>query len=312
MPGFRRWGKAKFERNPESSFKLLAVVLVITFYLVIKEFQHPTVHLSFRSPHGATIQYAQWNGTGKAHEKRAEKVRDAMKYTFQKYREAAWGYDDVLPVSGGNSSSRNGWGAFIVDSASTLVLMGLWEEFSHSIEHILGIDFEVATGLVDPFETTIRYVGGLLSIVDLYDAGLIPQDIMVEDARDLVLEHAITLAAKLAPAYDTPTGMPWPRVDFERGQGEPDPNFVFSNDPNKREFDHPAIGPARLHTREPRLDQTDGRRCLRQELNIGMGAACVDQVGDRMAWHGGRSHRHHDGRASCPLETLGRRTRFVL
>jgi mannosyl-oligosaccharide alpha-1,2-mannosidase len=245
MPGFRRWGRSKFERNPESSFKLLAAVLVITFYLVIKEFQHPTVHLSFRSPHGATIQYAQWNGTGKAHETRAEKVRDAMKYTFQKYREAAWGYDDVLPVSGGNSSSRNGWGAFIVDSASTLVLMGLWEEFSHSIEHILGVDFEVATGLVDPFETTIRYMGGLLSIVDLYDAGLIPQDIMVEDARDLVLEHAITLAEKLAPAYDTPTGMPWPRVDFERRQGEPDPNFVFSNDPNKREFDHPAIGPAR-------------------------------------------------------------------
>jgi mannosyl-oligosaccharide alpha-1,2-mannosidase len=245
MPGFRRWGKAKFERNPESSFKLLAAVLVVALYFVIKEFQHPTVHLSFRSTHGATIQNAHWNGTGKAHETRAEKVRDAMKYTFRKYREAAWGYDDVLPVSGGNSSSRNGWGAFIVDSASTLVLMGLWEEFSHSIEHILGIDFEVATGLVDPFETTIRYMGGLLSIVDLYDAGLIPQDIMVGDARDLVLEHAVTLAAKLAPAYDTPTGMPWPRVDFEREQGEPDPNFVFSNDPNKQEYDHPAIGPAR-------------------------------------------------------------------
>jgi hypothetical protein len=32
MPGFRRWGKSKFTRNPESSFKLLAAVLVITFY----------------------------------------------------------------------------------------------------------------------------------------------------------------------------------------------------------------------------------------------------------------------------------------
>jgi mannosyl-oligosaccharide alpha-1,2-mannosidase len=245
MPGFRRWGKSKFERNPEASFKLLAAVLVVTFYLIIKEFQHPTVHLSFRSLHGATIQHAHWNGTGKAQDMRAEKVRDAMKYTFRKYRDTAWGYDDILPVSGGNSSSRNGWGAFIVDSASTLVLMGLWDEFSHSIEHILGIDFTVATGLVDPFETTIRYMGGLLSIVELYDAGLIPQDVMVEDARDLVLEHAVTLAEKLAPAYDTPTGMPWPRVDFEREQGEPDPNFVFTNDPNKREYDHPSIGPAR-------------------------------------------------------------------
>jgi mannosyl-oligosaccharide alpha-1,2-mannosidase len=245
MPGFRRWGKSKFERNPESSFKLLAAVLVITFYLIIKEFQNPTVHLPFSAPRGATIQCAQWNGTGKAHETRAEKVRDAMKYTFRKYRESAWGYDDILPVSGGNSSSRNGWGAFIVDSASTLALMGLWDELSHSIEHILGIDFTVATDLVDPFETTIRYLGGMLSIVDLYDAGLIPEHILHEEARDLILEHAISLAEKLAPAYDTPTGMPWPRVDFDTEQGEPSPDFVLSDDPDKRQYDHPVIGPAR-------------------------------------------------------------------
>lgn len=245
MPGFRRWGKSAFERNPESSFKLLAVFLVVTFYLIIKEFQHPTVRIPFYTPVGAHIQHRKWNGTGKAHEWRAETVRDAMKYTFRKYRENAWGCDDILPVSGGNSSSRNGWGAFIVDSASTLALMGLWDELSHSIEHILGIDFDVATDLVDPFETTIRYLGGLLSIVDLYDAGIIPQDVLHEEARDLILEHAMTLAEKLAPAYDTPTGMPWPRVDFDTEQGEPSPTFVFSDDPNKREYDHPVIGPAR-------------------------------------------------------------------
>lgn len=245
MPSFRRWGKSKIERNPESSFKLLAVVLVITFYLVIKEFQHPTVHLPFTSPVGAQIQLAQWNGTGKAHESRADQVRDAMKYTYWKYREKAWGCDDILPVSGGNSSSRNGWGAFIVDSASTLALMELWDELEHSVEFILGIDFTVADGLVDPFETTIRYLGGLLSLVDLYDAGLIPEKTLHEEARDLILEHAVTLAENLAPTYDTPTGMPWPRVNFDTQQGEPTSGYVFSNDPGKQEHDHPAIGPAR-------------------------------------------------------------------
>jgi mannosyl-oligosaccharide alpha-1,2-mannosidase len=245
MPGFRRWGRSKFERNPESSFKLLAAVLVIVLYLVLKEFQDPTAHLPFKSPVGAQIQHAQWNGTGKAHVTRAKSVRDAMKYTYWKYRENAWGCDDILPVSGGNSSSRNGWGAFIVDSASTLALMELWDELAHSVEFILGIDFTVATGLVDPFETTIRYLGGLLSIVDLFDAGLIPNQILHEEARDLILEHAVTLAAKLAPAYDTPAGMPWPRVDFKTDQGEPGPTSASSNDPNKREYDHPVVGPAR-------------------------------------------------------------------
>lgn len=245
MPGFRRWGMSKLERSPESSFKLLAAIIVITLYLLIKEFQHPTIRIRNASTSAAQIQYAQWNGTGKAHETRAKSVRDAMRYTFWRYRENAWGYDDILPVSGGNSSSRNGWGAFIVDSASTLALMGLWEELAHSVEHILAIDFTETQDLVDPFETTIRYLGGLLSIVDLYDVGLIPEDVLHDEARDLILEHALTLAGKLAPAYDTPTGMPWPRVDFNTDQGEPNPSFIFHNDPGKREYDHPVVGPAR-------------------------------------------------------------------
>ncbi|KNG52142.1 glycoside hydrolase family 47 protein [Stemphylium lycopersici] len=245
MPGFRRWGKSKFERNPESSFKLLAAIIVITLYLLIKEFQNPTVRDRGVPKFGAQIQHANWNGTGKADELRAKSVRDAMKYSFWKYRENAWGCDDILPVTGGNSSSRNGWGAFIVDSASTLALMGLWDELAYSLEHILAIDFTKAKDLVDPFETTIRYLGGLLSIVDLYDVGLIPEDILSEEARDLILEHTVTLAGKLAPAYDTPTGMPWPRVDFTTEQGEPHPSFILHDDPAKREYDHPAIGPAR-------------------------------------------------------------------
>lgn len=247
MPGFRRWGKSKFERNPESSFKLLAAIIVITLYLLIKEFQNPTVRDRGIPAFGAKVQHGDWNGTGKAEEARAKSVRDAMKYTFWKYRENAWGCDDILPVSGGNSSSRNGWGAFIVDSASTLALMGLWDELAHSLEHILAIDFTEAKDLVDPFETTIRYLGGLLSIVDMYDVGLIPEDILSEEARDLVLEHAVTLAEKLAPAYDTPTSMPWPRVDFDTERGEPDPSWVFSDDPTKHGYDeHPTISPARI------------------------------------------------------------------
>ncbi|KAF1832565.1 seven-hairpin glycosidase [Decorospora gaudefroyi] len=242
MPGFRRWGKSKLGRNPESSFKLLAAIIVITLYLLFKEFQNPTIRDRGTSRPGVQIQHAQWNGTGKAHESRAESVRDAMRHTFWRYRENAWGCDDILPVSGGNSTSRNGWGAFIVDSASTLVLMGLWDELALSLDHILAIDFTQAKDLVDPFETTIRYLGGLLSIVELYDVGLVPEHILQREARHVILGHAVTLAEKLAPAYDTPKGMPWPRLDFDTGQGESTPAFRSRND---GEQNHPAIGPAR-------------------------------------------------------------------
>ncbi|KAF2877563.1 mannosyl-oligosaccharide alpha-1,2-mannosidase-like protein [Massariosphaeria phaeospora] len=244
MAGYRRWGKSKFQKNPESSFKLLTVVLVITLYLIIKEFSSPVIRKAPR--YGARIQYAEWqNGTDGADVDKAEKVRGAMKYTFWNYREHAWGCDDILPVSGGNSTSRNGWGAFIVDSASTLALMGLWDELALSIEHIISIDFSTAADLVDPFETTIRYLGGLVSLVDLIDAGLVPTNIIVKKTRDQLVQQAVALADSLGPAYDTPTGMPWPRVNFSSSQGVPDPPYVYLENPDKVRYDNPVIGPAR-------------------------------------------------------------------
>ncbi|KAF2188689.1 glycoside hydrolase family 47 protein [Zopfia rhizophila CBS 207.26] len=247
MPGFRRWGKSKFQKNPESSFKLLAAVLVITLYLIIKEFSHPTIRVAPKAPFfGARIQYVDWqNETDKANSEKAGRIRSAMKYTFWKYREHAWGYDDIKPVSGGNSTSRNGWGAFIVDSSSTLALMGLWDELALSVEHIVNIDFTAAVGFVDPFETTIRYLGGLISLVDLSDAGIIPKNIIDAEARDKILQQAITLANSLGPAYDTPTGMPWPRVNFSTHLGSPDPPSVYIEDPDKPYYKNPVIGPAR-------------------------------------------------------------------
>ncbi|KAF2704311.1 glycoside hydrolase family 47 protein [Pleomassaria siparia CBS 279.74] len=246
MPTFRRWGKSRFQKNPESSFKLLAAVLVITLYLLIKEFSNPTLRNSKTQNLGARIQHTEWqNGTDAADEDKAASVRRAMKYTFWRYRENAWGYDDIKPVSGGNSTTRNGWGAFIVDSASTLALMGLWDELALSVEHIVTTDFTTAQDLVDPFETTIRYLGGLVSLVDLSDAGMIPENIITTETRDTILGQAVALANSLAPAYDTPTGMPWPRVNFTLAEGVPDPPEIYIENPDKPRFMNPVIGPAR-------------------------------------------------------------------
>ncbi|KAF2743466.1 glycoside hydrolase family 47 protein [Sporormia fimetaria CBS 119925] len=223
MAGFRRWGVAKFTKNPESSFKILTAVLVITLYLLIKDFSSPSVPISKRdSTSGARIQYGGWlYGSGYEDVEKAEAVRNAMRYSFHKYREQAWGSDDVRPVTGETLNSRNGWGAFIVDSATTLVLMGLWEELALSVQHIVGIDFTTTPSLVDPFETTIRYIGGLVSLIDLSEAGIVPGDIVTPEIRAQLLRQAVTLAQALGPAYDTPTGMPWALVDFELKKGVP-------------------------------------------------------------------------------------------
>jgi mannosyl-oligosaccharide alpha-1,2-mannosidase len=243
MPGFRRWGRAKLQNNPESSFKLLTAVLVITLYLLIKEFSTPTIRTRSPPSFGARIQHAWQNETGGAEAEKADKVREAMKHTFWKYRQNAWGHDNIQPVSGGHYSSRNGWGAFIVDSASTLALMGLWDELTLSVDFIMNIDFLAAEHLVDPFETSIRYLGGMVSLVDLSDAGIVPANIVTPEVRDKILQQAVRLANALAPAYNTPTGMPWPRVDVSASRGVPDPQSIAPAP--ILDSDHPVVGPAR-------------------------------------------------------------------
>ncbi|KAI9800803.1 MAG: hypothetical protein M1825_003586 [Sarcosagium campestre] len=197
------------------------------------------------------VQYAaprvRFAEVGDADEEKARQVVDAMRTTFWKYRAQAWGHDDVKPLSGGYGTSRNGWGAFIVDSSTTLSLMGLWEELQLEVDYIVtAIDFTKAKDLVDPFETIIRYLGALVSLTGMFDNNMIPDIEKRQLMRDGVLSQAVKLASKLAPAFNSPTGMMWHRVDFRRNVGRTDP-------PNKGDlmpvkppgWRAPAIGCAR-------------------------------------------------------------------
>jgi mannosyl-oligosaccharide alpha-1,2-mannosidase len=61
------------------------------------------------------------------------------------------------------SPSRNGWGASAVDALSTALVMGNWPVVRQILEFIPEINFDNTTTEVSLFETTIRYLGGLLS-----------------------------------------------------------------------------------------------------------------------------------------------------
>lgn len=61
---------------------------------------------------------------------------------------------------------RNGWGASAVDALSTAIVMGKADVVHDVLKHIATIDWnKTAPGKesVSVFETTIRYLGGLLS-----------------------------------------------------------------------------------------------------------------------------------------------------
>lgn len=97
---------------------------------------------------------------------RQRAVRDAFRHAWAGYKKYAWGHDQLKPVS----HSYSDWfdtGLTIVDSLDTAVIMGLEEEVKEGLAWIRDeLSFE-KDRYVNLFETTIRVLGGLLSLFHL-------------------------------------------------------------------------------------------------------------------------------------------------
>ncbi|KAF3119824.1 hypothetical protein TWF569_003573 [Orbilia oligospora] len=199
----------------------VAFVLACSFYLFHRAFfSSPRgIGFDFMIPRDIRIQYPfEEKGTNARDAKKAEAVKEVMRRTWKLYKERAWGFDEIKPVSGKSRNSRNGWGATIIDSMTTAAIMGLTDVFAEQYDWVVNhVDFNKAEGLVDPFETTIRYLGALVSSVDLLEAGIIPPPSPL--FRQEILKQAKTLADNLGPGFDTPTGMIWPRINFTEARG---------------------------------------------------------------------------------------------
>lgn len=125
----------------------------------------------------------------------------AVKATFERswkaYREQAWKQDELLPISGGSKTTFGGWGATLVDSLDALWIMDMKEEFDLAVTAVTEIAFAPGEGRVNMFETTIRYLGGLLAAYDLTDC---------KDGR--LLQKAMELGDMIYASFDTPNRMP--------------------------------------------------------------------------------------------------------
>ncbi|KAF9537621.1 hypothetical protein EC957_007868 [Mortierella hygrophila] len=102
-------------------------------------------------------------------ESRLQAVRDGFEHAWTGYRDHAWGHDEVSPVSGGYKDNFNGWGATMIDSLDTLVIMGFNKEFDEALEWVK-TTFTMTnntTVQLPFFETIIRYMGGFLGAYDL-------------------------------------------------------------------------------------------------------------------------------------------------
>lgn len=171
----------------------------------IEHFPVPTeslIHLPTGQPvQIPQIQHAFSDETSDAkitREKRQAKVRNEFRKAWGGYKKYAWLHDELSPVSGKFRDPFCGWAATLVDALDTLWIMGLQDEFEEAVKGIELIDFTTSPrGDIPVFETTIRYLGGLLAAYD------------VSGARyKVLLDKAVELGDILMGAFDTPNRMP--------------------------------------------------------------------------------------------------------
>ncbi|CAG8717703.1 7420_t:CDS:10, partial [Dentiscutata erythropus] len=179
------------------------------FFNRASQYIGPEVHLEnvTRLP---KIQYKFFKGENRnekiLRELRRDSIKNGFLHAWRGYDKYAWSYDELLPTTNKGRNNFNGWGATIVDSLDTMWIMDLKEEFMQSRDFVESVNFTQTEGYVNVFETTIRYLGGLLSAYEL--------------SNDRVfLEKALELGNALLPSFNSPTGLPYNNWHFTRQTG---------------------------------------------------------------------------------------------
>lgn len=136
--------------------------------------------------------------TGLSAERRGA-VKRAVIHAWDGYVRAAWGFDELLPVSqAGKDTFAQGLGTTIVDSLTTLYIMGgLDGRYQKARDWVATeLDFR-KVGKVIVFETVIRVLGALLSMYHL-------------SGDEMYLRKAEELGVRLSASFETNSGLPWP------------------------------------------------------------------------------------------------------
>jgi mannosyl-oligosaccharide alpha-1,2-mannosidase len=131
---------------------------------------------------GVPAHAPKYDTNSKLSNERAAGVKEAFQFAWDGYYKYAFPHDELHPISNSYSDSRsvppetpktpleltfsrNGWGASAVDAFTTAIVMENKEVTNTILDFIGTINFgaPVAGSQISLFETTIRYLGGMLS-----------------------------------------------------------------------------------------------------------------------------------------------------
>nr|AAI45358.1 Edem3 protein [Mus musculus] len=166
-------------------------------------------------------------------QKLGNQVLEMFDHAYGNYMEHAYPADELMPLTcrgrvRGQEPSRgdvdDALGKFsltLIDSLDTLVVLNKTKEFEDAVRKVLrdvNLDNDV---VVSVFETNIRVLGGLLGGHSLA--------IMLKEKgehmqwyNDELLHMAKQLGYKLLPAFNTTSGLPYPRINLKFGIRKPE------------------------------------------------------------------------------------------
>ncbi|TFK55771.1 alpha-mannosidase [Heliocybe sulcata] len=157
-----------------------------------------------------------------------EKVRELWYHGYDNYMKHAFPLDELAPLSctgrgpdwsnPSNIASNDVAGNFsltLIDSLDTLVALGDRDGFETAVRNVIQwVSFDVNTK-PQVFETTIRVLGGLLSgHLFAVDKDF---DFYLPWYHGELLDLAHDLGRRLLPAFGTPTGIPYARINLRHG-----------------------------------------------------------------------------------------------
>ncbi|KAM5534007.1 hypothetical protein V8D89_012327 [Ganoderma adspersum] len=127
-----------------------------------------------------------------------QNVKGIFMTSWNAYMQYAFPHDDLTPISKSWTDGRNGWGASLVDGLTTL------DVFQQAVSHIATVDFvhDHSGSPASVFESTIRYVGAMLSAYELSNATF-----------PVLVKQAQTLADRLTDAWFGGNSIPYGHID---------------------------------------------------------------------------------------------------
>eukprot|EP00108_Taenia_solium_P011562 TsM_000301700 transcript=TsM_000301700 gene=TsM_000301700 len=161
------------------------------------------------------------------------KSKEMFFHAYNNYMKFAYPADELMPLTckgryrdresprGTVDEALGNFSLSLIDSLDTLFLLGEFDEFERAVLRVIhDVSFDQNVD-VSVFETNIRVLGGLLgghvSVLALKEN----DPSRISWYKGQLLDMAVDLGNRLLPAFNTSTGLPFPRINLHTGKPLP-------------------------------------------------------------------------------------------